>query len=135
MRKGQADAIFKIIDLMEETRPARQVLYKIGIPSAIIKPINQWTKDECDAADKAVRAFDILGMLQKQGFVPDSFFKEFYAVSAYRCWQICMPFVAEARQTRMQPTLHLAFENAAKKALSERPDAPIPMQSSAASSR
>lgn len=126
VRKGQSDAIFKVLDLMEQSRTDRRKLYAMIVDNAQPKSLSQWDTTDIEAADRVVRSFDILGILVLQNMVPRDFFKEFYAYSLYRCWYICEEYVMSERQRRNQETLHKAFAEAAELALSLRPDAALP---------
>ena len=120
LRRSKADAVFKIIDLMERSRPARRVVYTIQS-----KELSQWSEAEKCAADEVARAFDIMGVLQAEGFAPESFFKRFYAVSLHRCWMICKPLIERDRRERNQPMHLRSFELAASRAIKLRPDAAV----------
>jgi hypothetical protein len=99
------DHILWVIDRMEKVREHRHIVYDL-----ITIDFSKWSKEQKISADNVCREFDILGLLLKKGIVPRKIVKDFFAIPAIRCWNICEAFIESERKKRNQPTHFKAFE-------------------------
>lgn len=94
MSKGRA--LLGRARMMEEMRPERQVLYSARKSN---KSYDKWTAEEKEAAYKASRSFDILGIFDSSRLVDQRFVDRFYAIPAKEIWDICVDYVESEQKT------------------------------------
>jgi len=96
-RQFDQSSMVKAIDIMENVRSDRFILYSIRNSN---KPLSKWTDSERKAAYNVTRAFDILGILDNTKLISRKFVDRFYAMPAKELWDICLPYTQEERKTR-----------------------------------
>ncbi len=88
-----ATAITQAITQLEQAETL-QALYEL----AEQKKYSEWSKEDKEAAIKASRAFDILGILDSSGQVSRKFVDRFYAIPALDIYNICKDFIEDQRK-------------------------------------
>ena len=86
-----------VINWLEAVRPQRHLLYKLKETK---KHLKDWTDEEKDAANKVTRQFDILGVLEKLGYIEREFVDRFWAISVVEVWKLCEGWVENERALR-----------------------------------
>ena len=100
-----------VINWLDAVRPERHLLYKIREQK---KPFKEWSEEEKAAANKVTRQYDILGVLEKLGYIDPEFVDRFWAISAVEVWEICREWVNNERSLR-GPNHLWEFEQLAKR--------------------
>lgn len=100
-----------IINWLDAVRPHRHLLYKIRDQK---KPFKEWSDEEKDAANKVSRQFDILGVLEKLGYIDQEFVDRFWAISVDEIWDICKDWV-NCERTLRGPNHLWEFEKLAER--------------------
>lgn len=100
-----------VINWLDAVRPQRHMLYKLKEQK---KPFKEWSEEEKEAANKVTRQYDILGVLEKLGYIDPEFVDRFWAISAVEVWEVCKDWVDNERSLR-GPNHLWEFEQLAKR--------------------
>ncbi|MGH9882384.1 MAG: DUF4760 domain-containing protein [Pyrinomonadaceae bacterium] len=96
---SRSQSLLTLIDLLQRpaTIEARGILF--GLEG---KDSTGWTREERLAAERAISAYDIAGILIRDGAVPDGkrVLTDNWGYSIRKCHQIASPYIAETRKTR-----------------------------------
>ena len=96
---GRSQSLLTLIDYLQRpgTPEARGVL--MGLDGT---DFQEWTREQKLAAERAISAYDVAGILIRDGAISDA--KEIlidnWGFSIRRCYDIAAPFIADTRKTR-----------------------------------
>lgn len=98
----QADLNQNTLALMQflqapELARARGVLIEL---SKTQKPLKHWSEDERESAERACAAYDLAGILIREGLVPESIIVKNWGNSIQKCHAAAAELLAELRASR-----------------------------------
>lgn len=114
-RRDRRDIFLKMTEYLtsEDIQRGRQLLYeKVTDEESIARLSNEEYRD----INRAVNAFNILGLYVKNGYVSEGDVLDVWAVPVYRGWQAAQPYVTHRARAQGSKTW-LYFEILARKCL------------------
>ena len=115
MRKATyADAYKAAVDILQadDVREARKIVFRYLTD----KPLEQWNEEEKDIAEKVCSTYDLVGLMVREGMLPEKFIVDGWGASLRKSWRILSPMIVSYRAQRNSLELWDDYERLAKEA-------------------